>query len=129
MSLEVMLGAGAGVLAALLLVVGLVWRRARAAAAAGHSATATSTKWGAWNRTLADLTLDESLVVKSHKLPESEPGFPAATHPHHGPVFTLAPPVHPVPSLLSFARPAHTHVNLYSVVPPVQEPCGQVSNI
>lgn len=129
MSLEIVLGAGAGVLAALLLVVGLVWRRARAAAVTGHTATATPTKWGAWNRTLADLTLDESLVVKSHKLTESESGFPAATHPRHGPVFTLAPPAHPVPSLLSYARPAHTHVNLYSVVPPVQEPCGQVSNI
>lgn len=129
MSLEVLLGIGAGVLAALLLIVGLVWHRARAAAATGQTATTTSTKWGAWNRTLADLTLDESLVVKSHKLTESESGFPAATHPHHGPVFTLAPPVHPTPSLLSFARPAHTHVNLYSVVPPLQEPCGQVSNI
>ncbi|XP_050717243.1 uncharacterized protein LOC126998981 isoform X2 [Eriocheir sinensis] len=130
MSLEMLLGAGAGVLAALLLLVGLVWRRARAAAI-GHTATATPAKWGTWNRTLADVTLDESLVVKGNKAAEGEAGFSAVTRPHQGPVFTLAPPAHSNPShsILSFSRPAHTHVNLYSVVPPLQERCGQVTKI
>lgn len=128
MSLELVLGAGAGVLAALLLLVGLVWRRTRAATT-GHTDTVTPAKWGTWNRTLADVTLDESLVVKSNKAAESKAGFPSGTRPHQGPVFTLAPPAQPSPSLLSFTRPAHTHVNLYSVVPPLQEHSGQVTNI
>ncbi|KAG7171047.1 Transmembrane protein fend-like [Homarus americanus] len=130
--LEVVLGVGAGILAALLVVAALVWRRRQSSGLTYDTTTASSAKWGTWNRTLSDLTLDESLVVKNHKLPQdsTNPAFPTPARPPHAPVYTLAPPPHhPSSSLLSLVRPVHTHVNLYSVVPPAPDTRSQVSNI
>ncbi|XP_027210493.1 uncharacterized protein [Penaeus vannamei] len=130
--LEVVLGVGAGVLAALLVVVILVWRRRQASALTYEtSSTASTTKWGAWNRTLSDLTLDESLVVKSHKFPESAPTHSTPVRPTNAPVFTLPPPPGSTStSLLTLGRPAQAQVNLYSVVPPLLDHNnGKISRI
>lgn len=128
--LEVVLGVGAGVLAALLVVVLLVWRRKQTSGLTYDTTSASSAKWGAWKRTLSDLTLDESLVVKNHKVPESNPGFSTPARSPHPPVFTLAMPPHSSSSaLMTLARPTHSHVNLYSVVPPLSDSRNQVSNI
>ncbi|XP_045595207.1 uncharacterized protein fend [Procambarus clarkii] len=119
--LEVVLGIGAGILSALLVVIVLIWRRKQASGLAYDATSPSSAKWGTWNRTLSDLTLDESLVVKNHKLPESNVGLSTSARTPPFPVYTLAPPTDPSSTLLRLARPTHSHVNLYSVVPPNQE--------
>ncbi|XP_066953883.1 uncharacterized protein fend [Macrobrachium rosenbergii] len=150
--LEIILGVGAGVVAALLVVVVLVWRRRRASPDYENTANGASTgKWAALNRTISDLTLDESLVVKNHKAPmeekslSSSPVRPTPIGSYHAPVYTLTPPVgfssaassssssasyYSTPSLLTLARPSHAQVNLYSAVPALPNPrVAQVSNI
>lgn len=127
---EIMLGVGAGVVAAMLVIVLIMWHRKRQADVVTYETPATSSaKWGTWNRTLSDLTLDESFVIRSHKLSGCEPGHSYPIH-HKGgpPVFTLPPPP-PRSSLLTLPRAHHHNVNLYTVVPPLPPPRREVSNI
>ncbi|CAL4111063.1 unnamed protein product [Meganyctiphanes norvegica] len=129
LQVEIMLGVGAGVVAAMLVLVLIMWQRKRHADAITYETPNTSSsKWGTWNRTLSDLTLDESYVVKSHKLSGCGPGHSTPIQYKNPPVFTLPPPP-PRSSLLTLPR-AHQHsVNLYSVVPPLPPPRREVSNI
>ncbi|KAK7065883.1 hypothetical protein SK128_004921 [Halocaridina rubra] len=156
--LEVILGVGAGVVAALLVVLGLVWRRRRTSRHDYETAAndSTTSKWAALNRTISDLTLDESLVVKSQKKNPGDASFSVPVHStptcsNHASIYTLPPPPPPPgatnrsstsssstisscssSSLLTLARPSYAQVNLYSVVPPFPHhprAVPQVSNI
>nr|XP_053655857.1 uncharacterized protein LOC128704748 [Cherax quadricarinatus] len=123
--LEVLLGVGAGILMALLVVAALIWRRKHAT---GLAYDTTSAKSRASHRTLSDPSLDESFVFNKHKLPESSTGLTALVRPPKFPIYNLTPPTHPSTSLLCLVRPSHTPVNLYSDVPPTQL-TRNVSNI
>nr|XP_053638890.1 uncharacterized protein LOC128693300 [Cherax quadricarinatus] len=138
--LEVILGVGAGVLAVLLLVALLIWRRKQATGLTYDTSTASSAKWGSWNRTLSDLTLDESLVVKNHKLKESgsalctpaypphspayqhhSPAYPphSPAYPPHSPVYNLTQPTHHLSSLMCLAPSTHPSSNFLSRAPSI----------
>ncbi|XP_053638877.1 uncharacterized protein [Cherax quadricarinatus] len=132
--LEVLLGVGFGVLAVLLLVTLLFWR-CKQVTGFTYNSTASSAKLRSWNRTLSDLRVDESLIIKSHKLPESNTPLCTPVCPPYSPVHNLPPPIHPSSSLLylatpthpsslllTLAHPSHAHVNLYSDVPPTSGP-------
>ncbi|CAL4161357.1 unnamed protein product, partial [Meganyctiphanes norvegica] len=126
---EIMLGVGAGVVATMLILVLILWQRKRQADAITYETPESSSEnWGTWNRTLSDLTLDESYVVKSYKQPDCEPGNSTQIQYNIPPVFTLYPSP-PRSSLLTMPREHQHSLNLYSMVPPLPPLRREVSNI
>ncbi|CAL4069459.1 unnamed protein product [Meganyctiphanes norvegica] len=129
LQVEIMLGAGAGVVAALIILALALWHRKRKSSVITYESPAVSAaKWGGWNRTLSDLTLNETLDIKSHKLSGCEPVYSTPIGLRTPPVFTVPSPP-PRSSLFNQPRLHQPSVNLYSIVPPLPPPPRQISNI
>lgn len=129
LQIEILLGAGAGVIAALVILALALWHRKKKSSTITYESPAVSAaKWGGWNRTLSDLTLDESLDTKSQKLSQCEHVYSTPIGVHRSPVFTVPSPP-PRSSIFNQPRFHQPSVNLYSIVPPLPPPPRQISNI
>ncbi|CAL4153910.1 unnamed protein product [Meganyctiphanes norvegica] len=125
--LEVILGVLVGVAVSMLVLTLAFWcKKRQGLGLSSLNPFNTGAKWGTLQRSLSDLDLDESFMVKSYKYPQFEPIYSTPLCPDTPPVFTL-PPVHHA-NFLGLPR-THYSVNLYSTVPPLAPPPRQVSNI
>ncbi|CAL4155830.1 unnamed protein product, partial [Meganyctiphanes norvegica] len=123
---EIMLGVKAGVVATILILVLIMCQRKRHANDIIYETPNTShTKWGTWNSTFSDLTLEQSYEIKSHKLPGCEPGHSTSIQYKNPPVVTLPPRS----SLITLTHAHQNSVNLYSIVSPLPSPLRDISKI